>query len=62
MHTINDDILETYQAMFWFSSESIICRNKVKMAILKYFSKGTKIMGNHSKFYFSSLEKHPVCF
>ena len=27
-----------------------------KMAILEYFSKGAKIMGNNSKFYFSLLE------
>ena len=36
-----------------------------KMAILEYFSIGTKNMGNHSKFYFSWPEpsgKHPVLF
>ena len=35
------------------------------MAILDYFSMGTKIMGNHSKFYFSLVEtsgKNPVHF
>ena len=35
------------------------------MAILEYFSTGTKIMGNHSKLYFSLLEtsgEHPIHF
>ena len=39
---------ETYQAMLWISSESIISK-KVKIATLEYFSTGTEIMGNHSK-------------
>ena len=53
--------LETYQAMLWYSSESIIVKN-CKIALLEYFSTGTKIMGNHIKFYLSLLKtsgKHP---
>ena len=57
-------ILETYQAMLWYSSESIIFKNS-KIALLEYFSTGTKIVGNHSKFYLSLMKtsgKHPVHF
>ena len=56
--------LETYQAMLWYSSESIIFKNS-KIALLEYFSTGTKIVGNHSKFYLSLMKtsgKHPVHF
>ena len=48
-------LVETYQAMLWFSNQSII-KKKVKMAILEYFSTCTEIMGNHSKLYISLLE------
>ena len=56
--------LETYQAMLWYSSKSIILK-KSKIALLEYFSTGTKIVGNHSKFYLSLMKtsgKHPVHF
>ena len=57
-------LLETYQAMLWYSSECITCKNS-KIALLEYFSTGTKIVGNHSKFYLSLMKtsgKHPVHF
>ena len=56
--------LKTYQAMLWYSSKSIIFKNS-KIALLEYFSTGTKIVGNHSKFYLSLMKtsgKHPVHF
>ena len=57
-------LLETYQAMLWYLSESIIFKNS-KIALLEYFSTGTKIVENHSKFYLSLMKtsgKHSVHF
>ena len=41
--------LETYQAMLWFSSKSII-QTKGQNGKIGIFFNGTKIMGNQSKF------------